>query len=456
MIKYSIVILLINEKNGAKMNRIHQIEKDSIAEEMDIEVGDVLISINGVEVVDIIDYMYLTQDDFLEVEIEKASGEVWELEIEKDYDEDLGLAFENPIMDKARRCSNKCVFCFIDQLPKGMRETLYFKDDDSRLSFLQGNFVTLTNLKDSDLERIVKYRISPINVSVHTTDPKLRVTMLGNRFAGNIMARLKTLVEGGIVVNAQIVLCPGYNDGEALLKTLKDLITLAPNLNSVAVVPIGLTRHREGLLNMQAVDERVAITTLQIIHDFQDRALKEIGTRFVFAADEIYLQAKMPFPEHHAYEGYLQFEDGIGMIRKLSYEFERALKHAPKQGISKRRVLIPTGTAAASFLEDMAQALMAIFPQVTVDVLPVVNAFFGERITVVGLLTGQDIISAVKDASEYDAVLLSEAIFRSGEDILLDDITLDLLSQTIKAPVYKVSIEGESLLKHILIGGSNE
>ena len=224
------------------MNRIKTVDKGSIAEEIDIEVGDILLTINNQPVVDIIDYMFLTNDETIEIEIQKPDGEIWAIEIDKDYDEPLGIEFENPIIDQAKRCTNNCVFCFIDQLPKGMRDSLYFKDDDSRLSFLQGNFVTLTNLKDADIDRIIRYRISPINVSVHTTDPELRVKMLGNRFAGNILERLKLLIDGGITVNVQIVLCPGYNDGDALKRTLSDLVGFHPNLKSIAIVPIGLTK----------------------------------------------------------------------------------------------------------------------------------------------------------------------------------------------------------------------
>ena len=315
------------------MNQIKTVEPGSIAEELEIEVGDQLISINQQPVVDIIDYMFLSNDEFVEIEIEKSNGEIWTLDIEKEYDEPIGITFENPIIDDAKRCTNNCVFCFIDQLPKGMRPSLYFKDDDSRLSFLQGNFVTLTNLKEPDIERIIRYRISPINVSVHTTDPELRKKMLGNRFAGNIMERLKKLVDGGIVVNAQIVLCPGYNDGDALDKTLTDLMTLHPNLNSVAIVPIGLTNHRQGLIQMEGFVQKNAAETINRVHAFQSKAYKKLKTRFAFLADEFYIQAILPFPEDNAYESYIQLEDGIGMIRKLTTEIEEFLKKPDRKSV---------------------------------------------------------------------------------------------------------------------------
>ncbi len=436
------------------MNRIVKVDAGSIAEEMDIEVGDELLTINERPVVDIIDYMYLTQDDYIVLEIKKPSGELWAIEIEKEFDENVGLTFENPIMDCAKSCSNKCVFCFIDQLPPGMRPSLYFKDDDSRLSFLQGNFVTLTNLKEADIERIIDYRISPINVSVHTTDPTLRKKMLNNRFADQIMPRLKRLTESGITVNAQIVLCPGYNDGAALERTLGDLLALYPGLNSVAVVPIGKTKFRKGLVDVPSVSGACAKDTIARVSTFQARALQEVGTRFVFAADEFYLKACEPFPEDAAYEGYLQFEDGIGMIRRLQTQFEAALKGA-KQTPSVKRVSIVTGVSAHSAMCEMVEAFVAVYPEVAVDVHCVVNDFFGEEITVVGLLTGRDIKKTVlHDASE--AVLLSEAVFRADDVVLLDDVTREELERHFNRPVVKVKNEGAALLSALLYGGKHE
>lgn len=436
------------------MNLITKVAENSIASEMEIEVGDILLSINGHPVEDILDFMYLTQDDFIVLEVQKKNDEVWELEIEKDFDEPLGIDFDNPIMDSAKSCSNKCVFCFIDQLPKGMRESLYFKDDDSRLSFLQGNFVTLTNLKEKDIDRIIAYRISPINVSVHTTNPELRKTMLNNRFADQIMPRLKKLTENGIIINAQVVLCPEYNDKDELDRTLEDLITFYPDLNSVAIVPIGKTRYREGLKPVKSVDEAVASDTVSRVHAFQEHALKTIGSRFAFLADEFYIKAGQDFPPDEAYEGYLQFEDGVGMVRCMTEQLLTALKVKQKVEDGKR-VAIITGVAAYPAMQKMVAYIREVYPQFIIDVHEVVNDFFGEEITVTGLLTGQDIMK-VQLHEDVAYVLLSEAVFRANETVLLDDVTLKHLSEHFKCPVLKVENNGASFLSCLLNGGNNE
>lgn len=442
-------------EKGEPMNFIKSIDPESIAEELEIVVGDALISINGQPVIDIIDYMYLCNDEYLEVEIQKVDGEIWVYEIDKTYDEPLGITFDNPIIDCAKHCSNKCVFCFIDQLPKGMRETLYFKDDDSRLSFLQGNFVTLTNLKEADLDRIIRYKISPINVSVHTTDADLRRKMLGNRFAGNILERLKQLTEGGIVVNAQVVLCPGYNDEEALSSTLNDLMALYPNLNSVAVVPIGLTDHREGLPVMMGYDHARALSVINRVTLFQNHAFSTYGTRFAFLADEFYIKANVDFPSDEAYEGYLQLEDGIGMIRKLSTEMALLLKKPSKKPIPVQRIAIGTGVAAAPYLKTIMDGVMRTYPTVSIDVFPVINNFFGENITVSGLVTGKDLMLQLTDLKGYDRLLLPASMFRAGESVLLDDVHIDDLETHFGIQVIKVDYSGEHLMHHILNGGTH-
>lgn len=439
------------------MNRIKSIETGSIAEELEIEAGDILLSINGEPIVDIIDYMFLTNDDTLEMEIQKPDGEVWTYEIDKDFDEPLGIEFDNPIIDHAKRCTNKCVFCFIDQLPKGLRETLYFKDDDSRLSFLQGNFVTLTNLKETDIDRIIRYRISPINVSVHTTDPELRKRMLGNRFAGNIMQRLERLILGGITVNAQIVLCPGYNDGDVLDRTLNDLVRLHPNLNSVAIVPIGLTKHRDGLIPMQAFDQMTALDVVGRVEAFQKETLKKLSTRFAFLADEFYIQAKLPFPEDAAYESYIQLEDGIGMIRKLTTEVDALLTKKAKK-IRHKKVAVITGVAAAPYLIEIMKKIEANYPDIKIKVIEIENRFFGEKITVAGLITGTDIIEQITESdslSDIDFALMPSAMFRADEEMLLDDVTLSDLESRFGIPVFKVETEGKALMNALLDGGTN-
>lgn len=440
------------------MNRIKKVDIGSIAEELDIEVGDILLTINEQPVVDIIDYMFLTNDETIEIEIQKPDGEIWAIEIDKEYDEPLGIEFENPIIDQAKRCTNNCVFCFIDQLPKGMRDSLYFKDDDSRLSFLQGNFVTLTNLKDEDINRIIRYRISPINVSVHTTDPDLRKKMLGNRFAGNILERLGQLIDGGITVNVQIVLCPGYNDGEALKRTLDDLVVFHPTLNSIAIVPIGLTKHRDGLIEMRGFDEVTANATIQIVHAFQEKALINLKTRFAFLADEFYILAKQDFPMDEAYESYIQLEDGVGMIRKLVTEIEALLAKPEKGDGVHREVAMITGTAAAPYLDILAKRIHSVYPNVELKIVPIVNHFFGEKITVSGLITGQDIVEQTKDLKMTDKnslILLPSAMFRADEEVLLDDMTRSDLEAHFGVAVKKVEIEGKQLMWHLLYGGTN-
>lgn len=296
-------------------NVITSVMPDSIAEEVGIEENDILLSVNGEKIVDIIDYRFLTNDEEIVLEIQKPNGEVWDYEIEKEYGEELGLEFGGGIMDKAKRCSNKCMFCFIDQNPRGMRESLYFKDDDSRLSFLQGNFVTLTNMKEEDIDRIIRYRISPINISVHTTNPELRVKMLGNRFAGTVYNRIKRLAEAGIEMHCQIVLIPEVNNGEELKRTITELYELYPAVANIAVVPIGVTKYRDGLVQVKTFTNETARKELEMVMEFQKRFMKEINDPFVRFSDEFYLVAGIDVPEESFYNGYEQIEDGIGMIR---------------------------------------------------------------------------------------------------------------------------------------------
>lgn len=325
-------------------NIISKVLPDGIAEEVGIEVGDILLTVNGEEIKDILDYKFLMADEYINIEIEKKDGEIWELEIEKDYDEDLGVEFKKSIMDEARSCHNKCIFCFIDQLPKGMRETLYFKDDDSRLSFLQGNFVTLTNMKDEDIDRIIKYRISPINVSVHTTNPELRKQMLNNRFAGNIYERLVKLSKADIKINCQIVLCPDINDKEELVRTVEDLYKLYPSVENVAVVPVGITRYREGLHNLKLFNKESALRELENINKLQQKYMKEIGTPFVRLSDEFYIIAEKDVPEKGFYENFHQLEDGVGMIRIFRDYIEDNLKNVNRD--KKGSFTVVTGKSA--------------------------------------------------------------------------------------------------------------
>lgn len=429
-----------------KKNVISKVEAKSIAEELGIEVGDTLLSINEKEVIDIIDYLYLITDEDIFIEIQKPDGEIWEMDIEKEYGEELGVEFSNPLMDHARSCSNNCLFCFIDQLPEGMRETLYFKDDDSRLSFLQGNFVTLTNVTDEQLDRIIQYRISPINVSVHTTNPDLRADMLNNRFAGNVLERLKKLVDGGIKVNGQIVLCPNINDGKELDRTLSDLSTLSDNFFSVAIVPIGLTKFRQGLRKVEGFDQKSAKAVIDQLATWQEKFLHDRGTRFAFLSDEFYVVAKEPLPDDAFYEDYAQIENGVGLLRRLQNELDLALESVREPKVSE--VTIATGTAAYEYMVNLADMIMAVHP-VKINVKSIINRYFGEKITVAGLLTAQDIKEQLI-GNLGDRILLTDAMFKADEDVLLDDVSIDELSDAMGVTCIKSPSNGEGFLRSVL------
>ena len=429
---------------------IKTVEPGSIGDELEIRPGDRLLSVNGQEVRDVFDYHYLIDDPLIQLVIEKPDGEEWELEIEKDPDEDLGIGFENGLMDDYRSCSNKCIFCFIDQLPKGMRPTMYFKDDDSRLSFLQGNYVTLTNMKDEALERIIHYHLSPINVSVHTTEPELRCMMLHNRFAGRLMDQLARLYEAGIRMNGQVVLCKGINDGGHLKKTIEDLAGFMPMMESLSIVPVGLSRFRAGLYPLEPFEKADAKDVLDLIEGFRERFYEEYGTHFVHASDEWYLLAERPLPKEEDYDGYVQLENGVGMLRLLHEEFTEALEgsYEPPQGF--HRLTIATGCLAAPFLEKLAADFNRRYPDIQIGVRAIKNRFFGERITVSGLLTGQDIMEQLKDVPLGEKLLLPVNVLRSGEDVLLDDIHVSDIEKTLQVPVRIVQSNGQDLLRALL------
>ncbi|WP_032121819.1 DUF512 domain-containing protein [Clostridium amazonitimonense] len=424
--------------------KISKVLEDSIAEELGIEVGDRIISINGNSIKDIIDYRFLMADEYVEIEIEKPDGEEWVLEIEKDYDEKLGIEFEEAIMDNARSCSNKCVFCFIDQLPKDMRESLYFKDDDSRLSFLQGNFVTLTNMKDDDIDRIIRYRISPINISVHTTNGELRKKMLNNRFAGDIYHRLKRLSEAGIQMNCQIVSCPGINNGKELINTIEDLYKLSPSVENVAVVPVGVTMHREGLFPLKLYDKESAIEEINNIKQLQDRYKSEIGEPFIRLSDEFYVMAGMDVPESEFYSGFTQLEDGVGMIRFFRDTIKRDLSKLNKD--KKGSFTIATGASAYEEIQSAAQCIMKKNPKIDIKVEKIMNKFFGNTITVAGLLTGKDIIDVLKEKELGDYLIISKNMLKSGEEIFLDDVTLEQMEGELKRNILVCNYTGEDLI----------
>ena len=428
---------------------IKSIAPGSIAEEMGIEPGDRLISIDGQEIEDIFDYQFYSEDEELLLLIEKPDGEQWELEIEKDADEELGMEFGPGLMDEYRSCRNKCMFCFIDQMPEGMRDTLYFKDDDSRLSFLQGNYVTLTNMSDHDVERIIRYRLEPINISFQTTNPELRCKMLHNRFAGEALKKVDQLYQGGIEMNGQIVLCKGVNDGEELERSIRDLTGYLPLLKSVSVVPVGLTKYRDGLYPLEPFTKDEAKKVLDMIHRWQEKIYAEYGIHFIHAGDEWYLLAEEEVPEEERYDGYLQLENGVGMLRLLFNEFGEA--YHVRQGDGRKRTLsIATGRLAYPYLKRMAEKMEEKYPNIRISVYAVRNDFFGERITVSGLVTAQDIMAQLDGKELGERLLLPCNMLKADEDIFLDDYTVRQVSEALQVPIVIVKSSGQDLIDAIL------
>lgn len=444
--------------------KISGIQTGSIAEELEIKAGDYLVSVNGKEICDVFDYRLQTAEDFLTLEIESQSGERWSAEIEKDEDEDLGLEFENPLMDEEKSCRNKCIFCFIDQLPQGMRKTLYYKDDDVRLSFLFGNYITMTNMDEEEMDRIIRYRMSPVNVSVHTTNPSLRVKMLNNRFAGDVLQRIKRFTEAGITVNSQIVLCPGLNDGEELDRTLKDLSQLHPQMHSISVVPLGLTRYREGLYPLECFTKESASQVVDQVESWQRDLIRNYGSRVVYLADEFYLMAERPLPPYEAYEDFPQIENGVGMVSSFTQETLEALSHieegrgtepaeaggsdgnSEKRPYAFKQVSIATGTLFCPIMERLAGTVEERLQNVRLKVYPAENDFFGGKVSVTGLLTGHDLLRSLKGRDLGELLLLSRSMFRSGTEVLLDDVTRSGLETELGVPVMIVDNDGESFI----------
>ena len=432
-----------------KPHVISRVLPGGIGEELELEPGDVLVSINGQPIEDVFDYRYLMNDEYVELLIKKPDGEEWELEVEKEYEDDLGLEFENSLMDEYRSCSNHCMFCFIDQMPPNMRETLYFKDDDSRLSFLQGNYVTLTNMSDYDLERIIRFHLSPINVSFQTMNPELRCKMLHNRFAGEALKKVDRLYEGGVIMNGQIVLCKGVNDREELEYSLEKLSAYAPTLQSVSIVPVGLTKFREGLYPLESFNKEDAEALLGQVHRWQKKMMKEHGIHFVHASDEWYILAEQELPEEERYDGYLQLENGVGMLRLLGTEIRDSLK-ALSGDDRKIRLSAATGKLAAPFIRGFMKDIREQFPKVEARVYEIENRFFGEKITVSGLITGEDLMEQLKGQELGEKLLLPCNMLRSGEDVFLDDRTIEEVSQTLGVEIVIVDESGDDFVKSVL------
>ena len=437
---------------------IKKVDEGSIAWEMEIEPGDILLKINDEEIEDIFDYQFMIQEEYIEVLVQKPDGEEWLLEIDKDEQEDLGIEFENGLMDDYRSCHNKCIFCFIDQMPKGMRETLYFKDDDSRLSFLQGNYVTLTNMSEHDVNRIIKYHLGPINISFQTMNPELRCMMLHNRFAGDALKKVDLFYEAGIEMNGQIVLCKGINDGRELDFSIRELTKYYPCLQSVSVVPVGLSKYREGLYPLEPFTKEDAKEVIGLIKKWQDYMYEKYGMHFIHASDEWYLLAEEELPSEERYDGYLQLENGVGMLTLLKDEFKEAMQTAVHQKKlyrdlsdgKTRRLTLATGKLAYRTICDLAAQMMKAFEWLDLNVVAIRNDFFGERITVSGLLTGQDLIAQLKDLPLGEKLLLPQNVLRSGENYFLDDITVPQLEEALQVRVDIVKSSGQDFVETVL------
>ena len=429
--------------------QILSILSESIAEEIGIEAGDVLLTINKTAVTDILEYKYLITDEYLELEIVKKDGECWIYEVEKDYDDDLGLVFDG-LIDEPKSCHNKCIFCFIDQMPKGMRETLYYKDDDTRLSFLQGNFVTLTNLTDKDIDKIIKYRISPINVSVHTTNVELRKKMLNNKKAGKILEYLKKLQQGGIAVKAQLVLIPNINDDETLEKTLTDLSEFYPELECVAAVPVGLTKYRDGLYPLEPYTVEKAAKVIDEVEKMQQYFLQKISTRFTFLSDEFYIIANREVPAYNDYEGFPQLENGVGLITLFREEIAESLARISDFEHRKRQVTIVTGEYATAYMNEAASKIREKINDISIEIKTIKNEFWGEHVKVSGLLTAGDIMNQLKKSEFYTNLFIPESMLKSGETVFLDDITVHDIEKELNVTITVCKEDGSDLVTNIL------
>ncbi|NLK70592.1 MAG: DUF512 domain-containing protein [Clostridiales bacterium] len=429
------------------MVRVTDVTENTPAYNAKIEVGDFIVTINGNEINDVLDYMFYIAEEKLDIEILR-DGKSEHLNITKGEYDDLGLGFDSFLMDEKKSCHNQCVFCFIDQMPPNMRETLYFKDDDARLSFLHGNYVTLTNLSQHDINRIIKMKLN-INVSVHTTNPELRCKMMNNRFAGEKLKYLKQMTDAGIKLNCQIVLCPTLNDGEELDRTLNDLGEMMPNIQSIAVVPVGLSKYRDGLFQLTPFTQETAVKVLDQIEAFQRKFLRKYGTRLVFPADELFLTAKREIPEAEFYEDYPQYENGVGMLRSLKDEFMDALEDAEYNN-EKRCLSIATGVAAYELMKDLLDKVIKKWHNLDCKLYAIKNEFFGETITVTGLITGQDLISQLKDKPLGDTLLISSSMLRRDSDVFLDDIRVSDVEKQLGIKVVPIENNGYDLLDAVL------
>lgn len=430
------------------MVKVTCVEKESFADKKGLRAGDVLLSVNGFPVSDVLDYrFYLTEKKVTLRYLREEREET--VTIRKGEYDDIGLSFETPLMDKKHTCRNKCIFCFIDQMPKGYRDTLYFKDDDSRLSFLQGSYVTLTNMTDADIDRIIKMRLSPLHVSVHTTNPALRVEMMKNPRAGEVLSYLPRLAEAGITICAQIVLCRGVNDGEELSRSMRDLKALYPALDSVSVVPAGLTKWREGLYPLTPFTPEECREVVRTVEAFAESCKQELGAYLFHASDEFYLKAGIDLPPEERYEGYPQLENGVGMLTSFAEDFRYALSDVAPLS-SPRRVTVATGHAAYPLLSRLVAEAMEKVSGLSVDVVAIENDFFGPEITVAGLLTGRDYLTALGGRDLGDACLISRTSLRAEGDLFLCGMSKDALASALGTPIVAVDNDGAAFLSALL------
>jgi putative radical SAM enzyme (TIGR03279 family) len=435
------------------MHKIQNVVKDSIADRKGIQKGDYLVSINNQKINDILDYMYATSDDRLNIQIQKQQGRQKTIKIKNTFHYPLGIEFEHITIDQPKSCRNKCIFCFIDQLPANMRKSLYFKDDDYRMCFLFGNYITLTNTTQDDLDRIVQMHLSPVNISVHTTNPALRIKMLNNKSAGDILNKIEYLAEHNIDMQMQIVLCPDINDGEELKKTLRDLSDFYPGISSVSVVDVGLTKYRNNLYPLKNVDQAKALEIIEIINEFQRKMLDLYGTRWVYCSDEIYIKAQKKMPDYAFYEEFLQYQNGVGFIAALRKEFYDEWRVARKNDYENVHISVATGVSIAPFIKELCDVITDKF-NIKINVYAIENNFFGKSITASGLLTGQDIINTLKGKTLGEKLLLPSVLLRSDTDLLLDDITINDIENELNVKIEIVPQNGAEFLKSILYNRS--
>ena len=431
--------------------KISSVDKHSLCDKRGIKANDILVAVNDNEIMDVLDYRFYILDDKLKLTVER-NGKIKNIKINKKQYDDIGLNFCTYLMDEQKSCRNKCVFCFIDQLPKGLRDSLYFKDDDSRLSFLFGNYITLTNISEHEVERIIKMHISPVNISVHTTNPELRCKMMNNRFAGDALKVLYRLAEGGTKLNCQLVLCPNINDGDELRRSLDDLTALYPSVQSIAAVPLGMTKYRDGLAELTPYNKESALKTIAIIDEYGNKCFDKYGTRLVYAADEFYLKAGLPLPDETYYGEYLQLDNGVGMCTLLKSEFCESVESENNEISSNKKLSVATGVAAYPLLCELVDIAKKKWHNLECNVYEIKNEFFGESITVSGLITGRDLISQLKGKNLGDTLLLPANMFRSEGDIMLDDTSVDDIEKALNVKVRITQNDGYDLLSALIDG----